>query len=349
MKLSHLALLFVVILISIVVLSDIRTDNLTAAAEARTDMDYYMNQAMESAVETLKQVENDSIETSDLDRTADCFFSSMYAAMGIISDPVAQQRFRAYIPVIVITTNNGFFIMYNDEYTRSDGHVYITRRWTEQKPFYFKDNDFIYRFTFASQINLYDLNNKLGSVGNERLYKTTVEELRTSNSYSVFRNSFNENFILNHELYPQVRQQAIVNCLEREISWYVSKHNKIASGYGITYHFGLPATDKSDWEQTMEGPGIIIVFQGMPLVEGSNRIYNRVAFSGAGIRKDNLFYIEQKSWYYIYHRAGCALLEGNLEIREEHYYSVEECSKLGCYACPECDPAGVHVQNYNPN
>jgi hypothetical protein len=348
MKLSHLTLLFVAIFITIIVMSDIRTDNLTAAAEVRSDMDFYMDQAMESAVETLKLTENDSIEISNLDRTADCFFSSMYASLGILPDPVAQERLRAYVPAIVITMDNGYYIMYNDEYTRNDGHVYITRRWTELIPYQFQDNDFIYRFTFGSNVSLYDKNNVLGSAGSERLYKTTIEELRTGKSYAEFRSDLSSSFLLSQELYPKVRQQTVVDCLESDISWYVSKHNEIASSYGITYHFGLPATDESDWEQTVEGIGIIVVFQGMPLKEGSDRIYNRVAFSGAGIRKDNLFYIEQKSWYYIYHRAGCPLLEGNLNIREEHYYSVEECSKLGCYACPVCDPAGVHVPVYNP-
>ena len=348
MKLSHLSILFVAIFITVIVMTDIRTNNLTAVAEASNDMDFYVDQAMESAVKTLKQVDIDSIKTADLDRTANSFFSSVYASLGILSDPVAQERLQAYVPTVVITTDSGYYIMYRDEYLRSDGRVYITRRWTELIPYHYQDSDFIYRFTFGSNISLYDINNVFGSTGGERLYRTTIEELRTENSYSVFRSNFSGSFLLNQELYPQVRQQAVVNCLERDVSWYVSSHNEIASSYGITYRFGLPATDKSDWGQTIEGLGIIVVFQGMPLKEGSDRNYNRVAFSGAGIRKDNLFFIEQKSWYYVYHRAGCPLLEGNLNIREEHFYSVEECSRQGCYACKVCDPAGVNVPNYNP-
>lgn len=349
MKLSHLALFFVIIFITIIIMTDIRTDNLTVVAEARNDMDFYLNRAMESAVDTLKQVENESIEISDLDQTADCFFSSMYASLGILSDPVAQERFRAYVPVIAITAEDGFYIMYNDEYIRNDGRVYITRQWTEFNPYYYQDDNFIYRLKLNSDdIRIYDINYLLGPAGGNQVYNMTVDEARNNSAYATFRSIYDSCFLLNQELYQMVKQQAVIGCLERELSWYISRHNEIAENYGITYQFSLPVTDESDWEQTMEGPGIIVAFQGMPLTEGSERTYNRIAFSGAGLRKDQVFYIEQKSWYNIYHRANCPLLEGNLNIRDEHYYSVEECSKIGCYACPICDPAGVHAPDYSP-
>ena len=346
MKLTHLSILFVAIYITIIVIADTRVNNVAAMAEARSMMDFYLDQAMESSVNKLKQMETDSIDVSDLDLVADSFFSSMHASLGILSDPVAQEKFRAYIPMIAVITMYGYFLMYNDEYMGDDGYTYISRRWTELKPYYYQDENFIYRFTLSSDITLYDRNKLFGPVSSTKLYQSTVEELRDGASYGDFRSRFRGNFLLDQELFPLVRQQAVVDCLGSDLTWYISRHNEIATNYGITYQFGLPVEDSS-WSQTIDSPGVVVVFQGMPLVEGSNRVYNRVAFSGAGIRKDGVYYIEQYGWYDLYHKAGCLRLEGNLNIRDEHYYSVEECSKLGSYACPDCDPVGVHAPDYD--
>lgn len=346
MKLSHLSILFIAIYITTILRADIRVSNVAVMAEARHDMDFYMDQAMESSVSKLKQMESDSLEVSDLNRVADSFFSSMYASLGILSDPLAQEKFRAYVPMIVVVTTNGYFLMYNDEYLTTDGYTYITRRWSELKPYYYQDGYFTYRFSLSPDITIYDGGGLLGPINTTKLYKFTVEEIRNDDSFAEFRNRYSDNFLLNQELFPLIKQQSMVDCLNSDISWYVSRHNEIASNYGITYQFGLPS-DNSSWAKTIDSPGIIVVFQGMPLVEGSNRVYNRVAFSGAGIRKDGVYYIEQHGWYYLYHKSGCPLLEGNLNIRDEYYYSVEECSRLGCYACRYCDPVGVHAPDYD--
>ena len=348
MKLSHFSILFVAIYITIIITADIRINNVAAIAESRNDMDFYLDQAIESSVNRIKQMETKSIEVSDLDRVADSFFSSMHASLGILSDPVAQEKFKAYVPMIAITTMSGYFLMYNDEYRCEDGYTYISRRWTELKPYYYQDDHFIYRFSLSSDLTLYDSNSFFDSESSTKLYQSTVEELRSGDYYANFRNRFTDHFLLNQELFPLVRQQAVVDCLGSDMSWYISRHNEIASYYGVTYQFGLPV-DNSTWAKTIDSPGIIVVFQGMPLVEGSDKVYNRIAYSGAGIRKDEVYYIEQHGWYYLYHKAGCPLIEGNLNIRDEHYYSVEECSKLGCYACPTCDPPGVHAPDYDPN
>ncbi len=348
MKLSHLSIIFVAIYITIIITADIRVNNVAAIAEAKNDLDFYMDQAIESSVSRLKQMESDSIEVSELNRVADSFFSSMYASLGILSDPVAQEKFRAYVPMIAVTAMNGYFLMYNDKYVAADGYSFISRRWTELKPYYYQDKNLAYRFSLSSDITIFDVNSLLGAGNTTKLYRSTVEEIRSDDSYAEFRNRYLDNFLLDQELFPLVRQQSVVDCLSSDMSWYISKHNEIASNYGITYQFGLPV-DNSNWARTIDSPGIIVVFQGMPLVEGTSRVYNRVAFSGAGIRKDGVYYIEQHGWYYLYHKSGCPLLDGNLNIRDEHYYSVEECSKLGCYACPVCDPAGVHATDYDTN
>jgi len=350
MKLSQLSILFVGILMLVLFSADIRTDNLEAIAETKNDMDFNMNKAMESAAEALLQVDaTTGKEILDKDKAADTFFSSMYASLGILSDPVAQENFRAYVPVIAVTTRDGYYLMYNDKFVGTDGYSYISMRWTEKIPYSYEDDYFIYKFTMDTDMVLYDKSNILDTTGFTKIFDVNALDIRTLSEFASLRTTLGANsFLLDEANFTLVRQQAIISHLEEDLSWYISRHNDIAKRYGITYQFTLPVTDTSEWVTTMEEPSIIVIFQGMPLIEDAAKVYNRMAFSGSGIVKDRVYYIEQHGWYYLYHREGCSRLVGNINVREEHYYSVEECAELGAFACEVCDPVGVHVPDYKP-
>jgi hypothetical protein len=329
---------------------DIHTDNLTAIAETKNDMDLYMNKAMESAAKALLQVDaTTGKEILDKDKAAETFFSSMYASLGILSDPAAQEKFRAYVPVIAITAEDGYYLMYSDEFIGSGGYSYVTMRWTEKIPYSYEDNYFIYRFTMGTDMVLYDKSNILDATGSTKMFDVNAQDIRNLDMYATLRATVgNNSFLLEEEEFSLVRQQAVITLMEEDLSWYISRHNSIAKRYGITYQFSLPVTDTSEWNKTIEGPGIMIIFQGMPLIEDAARIYNRMAFSGSGVKKNIVYYIEQHGWYYLYHREGCPKLIGNINVREEHYYSVEECAELGAFSCSQCDPIGVHAPKYTP-
>lgn len=350
MKFTHLTILFVAIFLIIVIRADITTDNLNVVTDAKTDMDYFMDQALESAVKAL--MDNDA-ETGDeiLNKNAavDSFFSSMYASLGILSDPKAQEQFRAYVPVIVVTDYDGYYILYNDIFTGSDGYSYVSHRWTEKMPYYYEDTNFIYRFTLNNDITILDKSRLLDPTGNNSLLSGDVNAVCSDEAFCDLRAIVGSNsFLFDEQKYAEVRQTAMITRIEKDLSWYVSKHNDIASRYGITYQFTLPVTNTSEWAKAIESPGLVVIFQGMPLVEGLDRTYNRIAFTGAGYRKEAVYYIEQRGWYYLYHREGCSRLLGNLNVRDETYHSIEEVSELGCFACGECDPLGVQAPTYTP-
>lgn len=350
MKLTQLTILFAAIFFIIVIRADIATDNLRAVTDAKHDMDYYMDQALESAVAAL--MDNDA-ETGDevLNKEAavDSFFSSMYASLGILSDPIAQERFRAYVPVMAVTDYDGYYLIYNDIYTEGDGYSYVTHRWTEKLPYYYEDKNFIYRFTFNNDITIFDKNHLIDPTGKNLFISDDVNTIRINEAFRDLRAIVGSNsFLLDEQKFNEVRQTAVITRMEKDLSWYVSKHNSIASRYGIAYQFALPTTNSSEWAKAIESPSLVVIFQGMPLVEGLDRTYNRMAFTGAGYRKQAVYYIEQRGWYYLYHREGCSRLLGNLNVRDETYRSMEEVSELGCFACSECDPMGVQAPTYTP-
>lgn len=347
MKLSQLSILFVAILVFLLAMSNTKTENLRATSSAKHLMDERMESAVEDAANTFLQINSSKEYAMNKEDAADTFFNSLFASLGITSDPIMQDKVRAYTPLILVTQNEGYYLYYCDEYIDEDGAACITRRWTELMPYTYEDSNFIYRFTLDNNIVIYDKNKLLDSTGQIKNFDTTLEELRESETYKFLRTMMPENFIFDEELFPLVRQQSIINCIEEDMSWYVSHYNDFAEYYGITYNFSVPVSNISEWTETIKGPGVLVIFQGMPLWEDGDIIYNNIAFSGGGIQYGTIYYIEQKEWYYIYHKDGCPELENNSNISEKKYYSAKSCIELGAYGCEQCDPTSVHVPEYS--
>jgi hypothetical protein len=95
---------------------------------------------------------------------------------------------------------------------------------------------------------------------------------------------------------------------------------------------------------------MFVVFQGYPYGNQVGEVYNRIASSGAKISKNRLFYLEQISWYYVYHRYNCPELEnGGLILFDEPQYDIGSCAKRGGYACPVCnEESGANAPSYTP-
>ncbi len=350
MKLSHLSILFVIIMIIVIISSDITSNNLKAMAKAKSRMDFNINQAIDNGALQLIQYESSGEEVVNKEKAVESFLSSLYASLGILSNPFAREQLLAYVPVIIVTADDGYYIMYQDMYKGSDGSSYVTKRWTEKIPYVYEDESFIYRLTITNDLVIYDKHNLIDRTGEDKLYKANIISIKTNSIYKKISKLAGSDclLLLDEKDFIEARQQAIISQIENDLSWYVSRHNDIAKRFAIEYAFGLPVINASDWQKALEGTGIMVFFQGLPLIEGSRRVYNRFAYSGGGIRKKSAYYIEQRGWYYVYHKETCTELEENSYIRDEQYGSVEDCAKLGAYACEICCPAGVHEPGYKP-
>ena len=109
----------------------------------------------------------------------------------------------------------------------------------------------------------------------------------------------------------------------------------------------MPTVNEDDWKLYLETNSMFVVFQGYPYGTEAGEIYNRIVSAGAKISKKNVYYLEQKDWYLIYHKETCEQLGKNgILFMEDPYYEVNECVKAGAYACPICSPEGVQAPDY---
>jgi hypothetical protein len=334
-------------MIAAIVIADIKTNNFIEVVEDREQIDRILDTAIDDGVTSLAQVDGNNNLSISKDAAIKSFFLSLYSAFGVLDDKDNQEKLNLYIPVVAVTMEDGYFIFYSDEYLGTDGHPYVSKRWSEKYPYYYEDGDFIYGFTLGDIITLYDKSGILEGSGSPAVYTMDYHDLQTKEEYSAFRKEHPESFLLEDEAYKLVRKSSIINCMEDTITSYTNRHNRIAEEYGITYNFSLPVIRDDEWARFIDDISMFVIFQGYPYGNGTDEVYNRFASAGAKFTKRKGFYIEQKGWYRIYHRSNCPELSDDAIILEDEiYYDAEACVKEGAYACPVCNKTGVYAPEY---
>ena len=350
MKLYHFSILFVIFIIVSVTVTEIKTNNLKAVFENKNQIDNKLDKALDDGVARLAMVDDNNGIITDKSGAMNSLFLSLYATFDVFSDKESQERLNLYIPVVVVTEEEGYYIFYSDEYLGADGFTYTAKRWSEKFPYYYEDEDFIYGFTLGDIVKIYDKNKILGGSDDPVIYSADYHDFQTEDRYAAFRVNYTNSFLLNDESYEIVQKGAIIECLQESMAYYVSHHNKIAQLNGITYNFALPVMSEADWASYIDNIGMMVLFQGYPYGSDSQDIYNRIASAGAKVSKREVYYLEQKGWYLIYHTSVCKeLSNGGMIDMETPYYDKYSCIQTGAYACPICiKSGGVTAPQYSP-
>lgn len=347
MKLYHYSLLFVIIALTIILISDIRHNNLQAVIKNKRQVDRNIDIAIDDGVRRLTMVDSNNNVRIDKEAAVNSFFISLNSAFGVLADKDAKEKLKLYIPVVAVTMEDGYYIFYSDEYTDDKGYTYTTKRWSEKLPYYYEDEDFIYGFTLGDVVNLYDKNNLLTDATGQQVLSLDYHDIQRKREYSKLRSSRPDSILLDEEAFELVRKGAIINCLEEAMAYHISRHNKIAVRNGISYNFSLPGMNEEDWAPYVDDIGMFVVFQGYPFGTGVGEVYNRIAAAGAKVSKRETYYMEQKGWYLIYHRNDCSELElGGLIMMDEPLVEESMAYSKGAYQCPICFPNGIHAPDY---
>lgn len=340
MKLYHIALIFMFFFLAAVLKTDVLIGNLKGVMNEKAQLQSSLDSAASDAVSFLVSSGSFGTNTIDKEGVVSTFFNSFYSAMGIMEDEAIQSAVEAYIPVILLCDVDGYYVYYYDEFQDESGKRCTERRWSEKMPYFYEDQYFKYRLMLSDHIIINDVHNLLG--GELSIEEIDYHEFRNSDSYRDFRSQYQDCFLLLDETYELTKKGAIINQLENVLSYYTNKYNMIARHNGITYNFTFPSGQTKEWAQYMDDVNLVVVFQGYPYGWDKNYTFNKVSSASANIIKKTLYYIEQKSWYLLAHKADCPVLANNSNILDDTYDSLEECAKIGAY-CDECIDHGARA------
>lgn len=348
MKLYHFAILFLLIAFTLFVTADIKANQLSVISEDIEKLDEAFQKATDDGVKDLVEVSGMDHLIINKEKSVNDFLTSMYAALGITDNRDKQELLKRYIPVIGVTCEDGYYMYYTDEYVGSDGYYTITKRWSEKQPYYYEDEDFIYRFNLNDMVTLYDKHGLLDSTKQQLIFTLNYKELSSSSVYEEFRQKRPDSFLLNDETFYLVRREHIVHVLEQSLEYAINNHNSIAKQMGISYIFTMPVIDESEWVRSIDDPCLMVLFQGYP-IRDQIHTYNRMVIAGAKVSKKDVYYLEQKDWYFLYHKSDCSEINSSgLVYLDEPHDTVLECVEKGAFACKLClEGKGVFPPNYN--
>lgn len=336
-----------IIALSFTVITDIKTNDLKTVIDNKEQIDKNIETAIDDGVARLAVLDDNNNVIINKDAAVQSFFASFQSSFGVLDDTDNKDKLNMYIPLVLIAMEDGYYIFYCDEYKDAGNKTYIAKRWTEKFPYYYEDEDFIYGFTQGDIVKLYDKNSLLNSSGTRNTYEIDYHDLQKKDEFSYFRSQRPANVMLNDDKYEQIRKNTIIDCIEYSMAYYTSRHNKIAEQYGIAYNFSLPVIDGREWETYIDDISMYVVFQGYPYGTEPGETYNRIASAGAKVSKKDVFYLQQKDWYYVYHRSSCPeLVKGGIILKDEPYYREQDCAAEGAYACPVCSQTGAFAPDY---
>lgn len=317
MKITNYAILFAVIFICLSLPRSIKTDHIQTMVKKQKEYNQALDASVQDAVFNL--VEMDSAQKVQLnkDEAVQRFFKSLYSNFGILQDVYKQEQLKIYVPVILITDEDGYYIYYS-HFEEKDGSPVLYQNWTEKKAYSYEDERYVYALTLGNFIRIYD------KQSNE-VYEGDYHDLAAMMPGSTI--------LASEAVFEECRRTYVVESIVNDMNYYINEHNRIARFYGVTYNFALPSIQQEDWYRTIDDISFMVVFQGYPY--GSSRdYYNRYEIGGARIRKTSSYYINMDNGIPVYHRSSCSKIVDRLEP----YYTKLECAREGAFPCTECNP-----------
>ncbi len=317
MKLANLIIIFFIIEVTFFTILDVRVNNLTAIINKKTEYNKALDSSVDDGVIDLVEVDSKRNLILNKDAAVDQFYISLYANFGVIGNSRLEENLKGYIPIILVTDTDGFYIYYSDTYEFNGGNL-IGQKWSEKIPYTYEEDNLIYKFTLGTYVSIYDKSTNQIQEGDYRDLKMV----------------FPDSFLTHDENYDAIRRNAIIGAIEKSMNYYINQYNNIAYQFGITYQFWLPQIDKTDWYRTVDDISMLVIFQGYPYNAAGLDTYNRYALGGARIRKSNIYYITEENEQKYYHKAECTHVNGNGMV----YYTKEECALEGAFPCQDCKP-----------
>ena len=115
MKLTDIAILFVIITLPFMQILRIKSDNLQATAYKTVLLNSYIDAAVEDASVAMIDEGTDSKITVSKEKAMSAFLQTLFVNFKV-KDKVGQNRLMAYVPVIILIEYDGFHTFSMQEY-----------------------------------------------------------------------------------------------------------------------------------------------------------------------------------------------------------------------------------------
>lgn len=364
MEMKHYLIVFSIIFIVFLARTSMKIDSLQILNQNTSHYNETIDNAVDDTLTSLLEMQDALDHNINLEVCSDTFFKSLFAGFGVSDSPMGKQTLQMYVPILLITDVEGFYVMYHS--TSNDGTV-STRVWSQQFPYYGSGilqapggdvtaTSVSYQMCFTMTDKIYlTLTSGGKNYYFDGLYSTFLDENKEHEGFSLLKDfwtcaslSVEEKdsypnvpdemkkgwCFLAPESWSQFRQSTMIYQITRKMNYYVNGHNSIAKQFGVNYNFELPESSMDSFARTIEGVSMMAIFQGYPYGTGTGDTYSRFAVSGSRIYKGIKYPVTLDSGVQLYHREGCVDAVGEIAA----YSDRRDCAEAGAYPCPVCKP-----------
>lgn len=332
MKLSHYVFIFFIVFVPMAILLDVQVERYSRSTLERVKLDDNIDQAVDAAMQDLIDLDDSDATTIDKDAAIESLWNSLYASFGILSNSVAKEEIKVYVPVVLLTTNDGFYVNYSKVV---DGKV--KRVWSAKYPYSFsskvvyKSKEYKYNVTFTLDDYMYVSVDTLPGVyyGKRSDLIERYPALQYPLLYRVWRNTF----MYNPAEFNAVKQEVIADSITSVMEDYLNQHNAIAAAYGISYNFRLTSAIKDSMQRAISDTSLLMVWQGYPVGIGTDDVYNKVSVAGTRTYKSMKYSLGSINGVNYYHKSSCK--HGNTS---RNFTSKVSAASTGALPCPYCNP-----------
>ncbi|MDM8533500.1 hypothetical protein QUF55_02245 [Clostridiaceae bacterium HSG29] len=323
MKITDLALVFILFTVPFLLLLEIKEENLNYVSYKQVELNRYFDTAIEDGASVI--FDNGKINKN---RAVDTFLKTLFMNFKISEGVYLKTNLTNYIPAIVIIENDGFEILSHSEFINSENMKEIKMIWNPKVFYSYSDNKYIYQFYIDDNLRVYEKATK-------KIYKGSYE-------FIINKIDITNSILENEDEYKVIKQREIVKLLQNDINYEINRHNDIIKNLGIDYQFTLPSISDDNWANSITDIGMMVFFQGMPIGSLGNR-YSNFVLGGSKVLKGRKYYVvinslNNKKKYYA---EGSIVLENikddiknNPETtiyKIEEYSSKHEAAKTGAF------------------
>lgn len=332
MRLTSLAILFIIIIGPFLTISSIESRILQKDQELRAYYDQVVDNAVQDAVMVLTQQRRQMSDESGLtlqntrEIAAAHFFDSLYYSFGVYGDKSGMMRVKSCVPIIVFLERDGYVVYALNEYQGPEGYTIMDYCWYPEKAYSSVDASGRYyiRYTLEDAVIIYDVSSDQEMEGLFSDFASIIPQFQT------------------REEFESARLIAVSQAIEKDLAGYIARFNAFSARIGVTYTFRFPRIEDADWIRALTDEGMLAFAQGFPVMTGAP--YENNAFGGARIlKKPELvgYEYEEKR---IYCRDTCEHYlnrSSQPDFRQEslvRFTDAREAASHGYYPCEFCRP-----------
>jgi len=318
MKITDLAIVFILITIPFLLVTKINREYLYYASEQQILYNRILDAATEDAIGTYE-----SDEMIDKEKAEEIFFKTLKVNFEMSDTSLSTLQLSKYVPAMVSIEKDGFSILSQEEFINEAGYKERRMLWNPKNTYTYQEGSYIYRFFLADHLEIYNTNLS-------KFYKGSFERLKNNADLK-------ETILEDKERYKRIKNNQIITQIQRALNYHINEYNDLSKTFGISYEFFLPRLSKGDWSNSISDVSLLVFFQGIPIGSRGN-YYNNYAISGSRLIKSKHYYVIEEPLTHRkeYHSPGCDVLESNALMDRELFTSKFEAAETGAFPCKEC-------------